>query len=767
MSSVYTIQPSFSGGEFSPSLYSRVDVQKYGTGLKKLKNFIVHPHGGASNRGGLEFIAEAKTVFGDPSYGARLIPFEYSIDQSYVLEFGHQYIRVIKDGGLVIDLDGVNVFTLATTYWQEDLKDIKFTQSVDVLYLFHPKYPPRILTRFADNAWTIEDFPFEEGPFMPLKKTEPLQLTLFSGTPASFFNKGDVIKVHTYGAPLFGLGHVGGLIKFEQYTEGKQFSHNFTANGVAPNDLIVKGTWRLGTRGTWGGVLQVLRKELVAGSTWKVIKSFSHNSADFNLDVNGFEDELCLMSIQMTSFAGGTCSADLSVDSYKINGVAKFTEWVDFSNMKATVMKPFSPSFEMLDWQEGSWSVKRGFPSCVAFYQDRLVAAATPSEPQTTWTSKTGNYVNFGTSSPLEDTDSVSVNLPSRKMNGIKNLIALSEILAFTSASECGIGENGGVFSPTTVRTRTFGYRGSSGTEPVVVGNRAIMVQAMGSVVRDFGYDYAADGYTGNDLSIFSTHLFKDKSIREMAFQQEPDSLVWCVRSDGKALTLTYVKEQDVIAWSWHETDGLFESVCSIPGNGQNDVYFVVKRGEKRFIERMSRRLPKTTSEEAFFLDSALTYRGAATTTISNLNHLEGKTVNVLADGFVIKGKVVVAGSITLPNPASIVHVGLPYTSDLQTLSVQVPMPDGSSYGRRVKIAEVNVSFLNSRGGFLGPDEESLDEMIELSGQNLNDVKELYTGEFKQVLGSNYDSGGTVFYRQTDPLPVTILSVMPKTTPGG
>lgn len=757
--SVYTIQPSFSGGEFSPSLYSRVDVAKYSTGLKKLKNMIVHPHGGVSNRGGLEFITQSK--IDDPILRIRLIPFEYSIDTAYVLEFGHLYIRVIKDGGLVLEYEDGPVFSLVTTYREEHIKDIKFTQSVDVLYLFHPEYPPKMVTRFASNAWTISDFEFEEGPFMPLKNTDPVLLKKLDGSAFGLGVKGDIIRLNTYGLSYFKLGHVGSLVKISQHSEGSSFTKTFTSNSTATQNLIVKGTWRLGTRGTWAGVVSILKNG-------QVLKSFSHNSADFNLDVTGFEDEPCTMTVKMTGWGGsGSCDADLSCDAFFMDGVLKITEWEDVDNVKVKIMKPVHDAYELVSWQEGSWSIKRGFPSCVAFYQDRLVAAATPSEPQTVWPSKTGNYVNFGISSPLEDTDSMSVNIPSRKMNSIKNLLALSEILAFTSASECGIGENGGVFSPTTVRTRTFGYRGSSGTEPVVIGNRAIMVQAMGSVVRDFGYDYSADGYTGNDLSIFSTHLFKDKNITEMAFQQEPDSIVWCVRNDGILLSLTYVKEQDVVAWAWHETDGQFESICSIPGNGQNDVYVVVKRGTKRFIERMARRLPSPTSEESFFLDSGLTYRGVATTTISGLGHLEGKVVSALCDGFVVKNLTVTSGSITLPVAAEVVHVGLPYVSDLQTLSIQVPFNDGSSYGRKVKVSEAKISFLNSRGGFMGPDADTLDEIIELSGASLTDVKALYTGDYVQTMNSNYDEGGTVFYRQSDPLPVTILSIMPKITQGG
>jgi hypothetical protein len=763
---VYTIQPTFSGGEFSPSLYSRVDVQKYSTGLKKLKNFIVHPHGGTSNRPGMEFLQKAKY----PNKKTRLIPFEFSLSQAYVLEFGEEYVRFRRDGGLILTPLSA-IFEVATPYQEEDLADIKFTQSADVLFLFHPNYPIKRLTRYSDNEWIFDDFPFINGPFMPEKKTSTISFVSpgMGGFPVStgLLLKGFACPITTV-ENFFQTGHLGSLIKINQFIQSGSITNTITGNVYVPSTrLIVKGTWRLATRGTWAGQLAVLRSVPGSYVGWEILKTFTHNSTDFNIDAFGSEDEICHMAIGMDLWGGGTCYADLSCDSFNTEGVVKVTSVTNVNTANIEVISPVLAYNAINSWQEGSWSTQRGFPICGGFYQDRLVAAATPSELQTVWTSKTGNYFDFGTTSPLEDTDSVSVNLPSRKMNAIKNLIPLSEILAFTSASECGVGETGGVFSPTTVKTKTYGYRGSSGTDPVIVGNRVIMVQSMGSVVRDFGYDFQADGFTGNDLSIFSNHLFKNYEIVEMAYQQEPDSLVWAVRSDGKLLSMTYMKEQDVVAWSWHETQGSVESICTIPGDGQNDLYLVVNREGERFVEKLSKRITGTDATYSTFLDSFLTYSGSLTTTITGLDHLNGRTVKALSDGRVVNNLTVTAGAITLPVAANVVHVGLSYESDFQTLDVQVPMADGSGYGRLVKISEVSFNFLNSRGGYIGPDENNLDEIIDLSPLYLTDPKELFTGDFKQMITSGYEPGGSVFFRQVDPLPVTILAVQPKTTIGG
>ena len=764
---VYTIQPTFSGGEFSPSLYSRVDVQKYTTGLKKLKNFIVHPHGGTSNRPGMEFLQKSKY----PDKVTRIIPFEFSLTQAYCLEFGEGYIRFRRDGGLILTGLGA-ILEVASPYLEEDLVDIKYTQSADVLFLFHPRYPIKRLTRYSDNEWILDNFPFTGGPFLPNKLTDELNILttgsfprgglLYPGYVATTISLSTVIN-------FFFTNKLNALVKINQYHNSATETYTFTTNTfVPPITILNKGGWKLRTTGSWSGDIFILKSREGTLAGWTQILNVKRSStAEPNLDVSGSEEDMCVLGIIVDNFSG-TCNVELTRDPFASAGVVRITSIINTFSGTVEIVEPISAYGDVISWQEGSWSEASGYPSCGGFYQDRFVAGGSPTEPQTVWTSKTGNYFDFGISIPLEDTDGVGINLPSRKMNEIKNLVPLSEILAFTSASECGIGETGGVFSPTTVKTKVYGHRGSSKVDPVIVGNRAIMVQSMGSVVRDFGYDFQADGFTGNDLSIFSNHLFKNYDIIEMSYQQEPDSLVWAVRSDGKLLSMTYMKEQDVVAWSWHETDGLVESICTIPGEGQNDLYLVVNRDGERFIEKLSRRLSSNQdSSEATFLDSFLTYAGTATTTITGLSHLNGKTVTALCDGRVVKGLVVASGSITLPIAASLVHVGLPYVSDFQTLNVLIPMADGSGYGRLVKISEVSFTFLNSRGGFIGPDENNLDEIIELAPAVLSDPKDLFSGDYKQTITSGYEPGGSVLYRQVDPLPVTILAVQPKTTIGG
>lgn len=875
----YLIQPSFSGGEFSPSLYSRIDIQKYGTALKKAKNAIVHPQGGVSNRPGLKFVGESKT----PAKKCRIIPFEVSLTTSFIIEVGEYYFRFYRDDGLILLL-GVP-FEIAHPYTEAELVNLKYVQSNDVLFLVHPNHKPKKLTHYTDTSWTIEDMALVNGPFKSDKDSTNIpSITGNTGAVNDPFGNNFIIGASatvTYPGTILNSLQVGGLLKFNYSAGAASIQSNLSATKFYSKDALCEtqskltltgtwsgsvvleestdsgntwatiatytgnttatvrtaaiagaqgstsnrhrlkmalisgsvsykldgdvslwdagtstyvltfaaqmaegtftfsttlfstalpclGSWRLFSSGTWAGEICV-EKSFDNGISWERVRTYSSTvSTATNVDATGKIDTLGIVRIRLTRpLDSGTINLDFSVDAFEGDGIVSIDS-VTHAGRTATVtvVKAF-PIGAPITWQEGSFSNYRGYPQTIIFFQDRIVFGGTRSEPQTSWCSQTGDYLNFGVSSELKDTDAITLNLPSRKTNEIKNLVGLKEIIVFTSSSEWKIGASGAVLTPTTATQNLQENIGSSFCDPVLIGNRAIFVSPMGTVVRDIGYDYSVDGFVGGNLSLFATHLFAEYSILEMSYQQEPDSLVWAIRSDGKLLSLTYMREQQVTAWTWHETDGLFESVCSIPGDGQNDVYFVVNRSNKRYIEKMGKRLPSALAEDCFFVDSGLTYSGAATSTISGLAHLNGKTVSVLADGYVLPPKVVSAGAISLGASYSKVHVGLPYETDIETLNIEISVQDGVSFGRSMRVSEARISFLNSRGGTIGGSESFLEEIVQNQGSNLGDPIALFSGEFSQAINTSYDEGGRIFFRQSDPLPMTILAIMPKVVFGG
>ena len=158
---------NFTAGRLSKRLGGRTDLSKYYNGCSELENFIVHAHGGVSRRPGTRFIAEVKSS----SASTRLIRFQFSVSQAYVLEFGNNYFRIFKDGGAITSGSPAAPVEVTTTYTTAQLFDLKFSQSADVMYVVHEGHPVRKISRTSDTAWTIADVEFKRGPFMDTNST--------------------------------------------------------------------------------------------------------------------------------------------------------------------------------------------------------------------------------------------------------------------------------------------------------------------------------------------------------------------------------------------------------------------------------------------------------------------------------------------------------------------------------------------------------------------------------------------------------------------
>ena len=256
----------------------------------------------------------------------------------------------------------------------------------------------------------------------------------------------------------------------------------------------------------------------------------------------------------------------------------------------------------------------KGYPGTVVYYQQRLYFAASSAYPQTIWASRTGDYKDFGKNNPVEDDDRIIYTYAGRQVNEIRHLIDVGSLVALTSGGEYVIsGDQNKVLTPSAFSFSSQGSNGVSDVPPIAVANIALFVQEKGSVVRDLAYSFDVDGYQGNDLTILANHLFQRKSIVDWCFATVPYSAAFCVRNDGLLLVMTYLREQQVFAWSPQSSAGKYESTCSISEQNEDAVYFVVNRtinGQTvRYIERLSSR-NFTSDEDAFFVDCGLSYDG-------------------------------------------------------------------------------------------------------------------------------------------------------------
>lgn len=491
---------------------------------------------------------------------------------------------------------------------------------------------------------------------------------------------------------------------------------------------------------------------LTEENTSESIASYRVTSTEFNTDVWSGENEKQRGYITIQSIGGD------------YTGYVLITEYVSPTVVKGTVKKQLASTNETRDFAFAAWNGEKGYPSATGFYEDRLVFAGSKGFPQTFWTSKTGDYYNFGTSIPSADDDGITATLNGGQMNGIKAIIAFGEMLLLTAGGEFKVSGGGKAITGSNVLSQPQEYRGVSDVNPVTIGSRIIYVQHQGNIIRDLAYSYDVDKYTGDDLNLLASHLFEGHKIISMAYQQIPNSIVWCVRDDGLLLGLTYIKEQDIYAWHQHTTaGGKFVSVCNIGGSTEDKLYAVIERGGQYYVEIMESRDKSTNVEDQFFVDSGITYEGEPAGEISGLEHLEGYTVAILADGNVLPRQTVENGKVLLGNKYKKVHVGLPIDAEIKTLPIDFTAQDGTYLSRKKRIATVTLLLKDSRGGLFGMKENELDEFKWRSNEDYGEPIGLQTGKFKVTIKSaTYDETQQIIIKQPDPLPMTVLSLIPE-----
>jgi hypothetical protein len=661
---------NFTGGEFSPRLDGRNDLAKYSSACKTLENFVIYPHGSAARRSGTTFVDEVK----DSTKKTRLIPFEFSTTQTYMLEFGDQYIRFYKDNGQI--LSGGSAYEISTPYLEAELFELKYAQSADVMYICHPNHAPRKLSRTGHTSWTLTEVEFTNGPFL---------------------------------------------------------DHNITTTTANPSHKSVGQT----TTATFS-------------STTGINGGAGFTSDDIGRLVHIKDGHFEITSITSTTVVVGTVIVDLGISS-------SATE----------------------DFALGAFSDTTGYPTCVTFFEQRLVFAGTKSQPQTIFFSKSGDYENMddGYHETVVDDDAIVYTIASNQVNAIRFMTATRTLIIGTAGGEFTVsgGAADSAITPTNILIKKQSNHGAANVDAIAAGNATLFLQRAKRKVRELAYNFDVDGYLAPDMTLLAEHI-SEGGITQMAYQQEPNSILWMVRNDGQLIGFTYQRDQQVTAWHRHIFGGSFgsgqavcESVAVIPtDDSEYQVWVIVKRtvdgNTVRYVEYMNNFDFTETDNTTFnFLDSQLSYSGSATSTISGLDHLEGETVSVLVDGATHPDKTVSSGSITLDRDGEDVKVGLAYTSLLQTMRLDAGSQDGTSQGRTKRIFDITIRMYESIGVEVGPDLDNMERIPFRSSADPQDAGiPVFTGDKEVEFRGNYESDGFVYVRQTQPLPLTILSLYPK-----
>lgn len=829
------LQSNFNGGEFSPLLFGRVEAERYATGLATCLNYIPTIQGGLARRPATRWVSEVK----DSSAVTHLIPFEFSITQAYMIEFGNLYNRFIRNnatitlpdqditgatqadpvvitaashgfsngdrivligvGGMVelnnrefivanedtntfelqtvgaVDIDGTGftaytsggtaseVFETVSPYLTADIPTIKYVQSADILYLVHPGYRPRKLTRTDHTAWTLTAIDFLDGPYLDTNTTTT-SLTPSAATGTVTITASAVTGIN--GGDGFLVTDIGRSIRLKQ------------------------------------------------GSVWGWVE-----------------------------ITGRTSTTVVTV----------------------LVKETLTNTDAKTDWRLGIWSDTTGYPSTVTFHEDRLVFAGAAEKPQGFDGSRTGDYENFAPTDldgTITDSHAIAFSLRARGVDFIRWISSEEKgLIAGTVANEWSIRPSlqGEAISPTNINAKQTTSWGSKNIQPVQADKATMFVQNSGRQLREMTFFEDITGFRAPDLSEIAEHITAT-GITRLGYQKTPQSIIWAVRADGELLGMTYKRDTNSLRAGWHRhqmggqsdasgTKSITESLAVIPSadGERDDVYVVVKREingvTKRYIEFITKFFEDTDEQrDMFFVDSGLTLDNPKTITgatktnpvvitsaahgfsnddeilidnvkgmtqlnsdsfkvvnktantfelqtlagvdidgtgfgnyvtggtarefftrISGLTHLEGETVSVCADGAARPDLVVSNGAINLAAKAATVHVGLGYNSDGKMLTLEAGSADGTALGKTRRIHRAGFQLHRSLGLQIGTDFGNLSPLIFRSASDkLSRAPPLFSGIKSETLDSDYNFDNRLCWRQSQPLASTILSVSPQ-----
>lgn len=719
--SIRTLQRAFVGGEVTEELFGRIDDAKYQHGLAVCRNFIVKPQGPVENRPGFEYVRAVK----DSSTAVRLLPFTYSTTQTMVLEMGAGYIRFHTDAATLLS-GSPPAYNGATAYVVGDMCSSGGGKYYCIAATTG-NAPPNATYWYALPATGEYEIP---APYAAVD--------LFD---LHYVQSADVLTIVHPGYAPRELRRYGA-------TNWQLTTVSFAASIAAPTGATATPS-AVDTTYTYDYVVTAVHAEGVSESV-----SSSVATCTGNLFTSGFT-----ITVSWSAVAGASRYNVYKKQGgvYGYIGQTSTLSIVDDNIAPDTTKTP--PVYDSLFGGAGD------YPAAVSYYEQRRTFAGTNNKPQNIWMTKSGTESDMSYSLPIKDDDRIAFRVAAREANSIRHIVPMSGLVLLTSAAEWRVTSvNSDAITPTSISVRPQSYVGASNVQPVIINNTLLYCAARGGHVRELAYQQDAAGFITGDLCLRAPHLFDGYSIVDMAYAKAPQSIVWFVSSSGDLLGLTYIPEQQVGAWHHHDTAGTFESVAVVAEGDEDMLYAVIRRtingATVRYVERMHSRA-FAAQEDAFFVDCGLTYDGVAADVITGLDHLEGETVSILADGAVHPQRTVSGGSITLDIEASVVQVGLPITADMQTLPMAAALQDGSFAQGHVKnVNKVWLRVYRSSGIFVGPAFSRLVEAKQRTTEPYGTPPALRNEEISIVASPQWTDGGQVCVRQSDPLPLTVTALV-------
>ena len=801
---------NFNAGELSPFLANRTDVAKYESGCQLLENMVILPYGGVMRRPGTQYLGKAK--FADKQ--CRLIGFNFSVTTNFILEFGEFYVRFWTNGIPVVyptsifsawvtahayttadrvragtpekpyrcmvnHTSGTFATDLAAGKWLEEypsleyvtpypataLRGIQYCQINDVMYLTHPDYPPQKLTRNADDNWTFAQVAWKWPPLLdeninnwyitPSATSGSISLT----SNAGIFAASDVGSTWQIGHNMAGAN--------QTWLELALSNTSGSSGGIR-----VRGSWSFTTYGTWSGEVRIIRTIYRTGVV-ETIRTY-HNTTDGqrNVATTGTEDEDC--QLQLTFITGGTVGssnplARLEFSNAKVYGLVTITGFGNSQTAYGNVVWGLASSAATTFWSKPAFSATSGYPRTACLHEQRLWFGGTRTKPLSLHGSQIDDYENFQRGATADV--GLMFTLSANESNPVQWMVSQTKMLIGTAGNEWSLGATNTdqAMGPGNVQARQQSNFGSAYLQARVVNEVVLFSQRQSHKIRELTYSFQKDGWVAPDLTILASHIGGDGFV-ETAFAQQPDAIYWCVTSDGRLVGMTYERDQNVVGWHRHSTQGTFESVASIYGGDKADeIWFSVKRHidgqDVRYIERFDPNFRPTLEaedkEHYWYLDCGFRSGGSTEVdTVSGISHLNGCTVGILGDGANQPTRVVSGGAVTIQEPAKIILVGLPYASNVRPMNLNIPAQD-TTQGRKMRIHKVVVRFYKSLTCKFSSNGESWDEIFFRDREDKMDASpSVFTGDREVHTGANYRLEAGITLRQDRPFPLCVLAMV-------
>lgn len=797
---------AFTAGILSPNVQGRFDFSKVQLGLSEGINMIVSPEGTVSGRYGSKFIANTKY----DNKKSRIMDFVFDREFSYALEVGDQYIRFFRDKAAVVgtvtisngdfttDIAGWTNLSSGTGSISHDAVDLRMQisggsggigyaeQAITTIsggdyYMFLSVFDNDVdvVVGSSSGASDIKSATRVSGGVREVS-FKATGATTYIGFKNSSDNVSEIDNVSIYSPIEVATPYLESEVADLRYTQDGNTMY-ITHPSHPPKKLIrisdtswsftdmvfEPDTPSISTLTVTAAAPPAIPRDFTWVYTVSVVNSEGVEGMPFTFKSVLSDIDLADRIVTVTfTVASGDLPNIKQFRVFRQGG--GYMELIHIIDATASTSYSFKDSGLVSDPSESaleSFNYFNGadkYPAVCGQYNQRLVLGATNEKVNSLWLSAVSEFETFSNTPLFKANESIERKFSSGNNNKIQHLSTLDDLLCFTEGRIWRV--NG--TSNDNLEALIESSVGAASPRPILSRKSLMFVESNGSTVSDFIYKDSVSGYDGDVLDILVKNLFLGFEVKDISFQDSPNGLLYALRSDGKMPTMTYLKNQDVYAWTIQETSGDYESIVSIDKNVFDETYYIVKRTVdgvvKRFVETFQTELDEVEDiKDEWRLDSALLYEGSDTSTVHGLEHLAGETVTAYSDGDVYHGLTVASdGSVALPRPSTKCLVGLPYVPLAATIPLDLDSArTGSTVGVKRSIASFTATVINTRGIYYSSDGINYEQRDTVKSDAIGDPLPKYTERVTLTVSGTYSDQVRIFIKQPDPLPIRIANI--------